>query len=118
LKGGYMHIDAVAMAAYVCNDLPWDLAYEHTLEFAHHSGPSMLEPVTQVAYADKDVPISYFLCEDDFVVQPDKQKRYIKVLEDAGKEVSVVSLKSGHCPMWSMPKELVDKLVGEVGKSG
>jgi hypothetical protein len=51
-------------------------------------------------------------------VQPVKQKRYIKVIEDAGKEVSVVNLKSGHCPMWSMPKELVEKLVGEVGKSG
>ncbi|KAF2030062.1 alpha/beta-hydrolase [Setomelanomma holmii] len=114
--GGYMHIDPVGMAFVACNDLPWDLAYENVLNFSHHSGPSFLEKVTQVAY--KDVPVSYILCEDDLIVNPEAQKGFIKVIEEeSGRKVDVVGLKAGHCPNWSMPEKLGDVIVAEAEKA-
>jgi hypothetical protein len=110
-----MHIDPVAMAAAVCNDLPWDLAYENTLNFKHHSTASFLEKVSQAAYST--VPSSYVLCEEDLVVSPEKQGGFVKVLEEAGREVRVVRLKSGHCPNWSMSERLAE-VVGELAMEG
>lgn len=112
-----MHIDAVSMAAYVCNDLPWELAYENTLDFAHHSGASFPEPVTQVAYASGEIPVSYIVCEKDLIVQVSVQRGFVKTIEEvSGRAVSVVSLESGHCPNWSMPERLGDVIIGEAEK--
>jgi hypothetical protein len=108
-----MHIDAVAMAGAVCNDLPWDIAYENALNFKHHSSASFVEKVTQAAYTT--VPVSYVLCENDLVVSPEKQRGFVKVLEEAGREVKVVSLQAGHCPNWSMYEKLGDVL-GELAE--
>jgi hypothetical protein len=106
-----MHVDAVGMASAACNDLPWEQGYENVLNFSHHSAESFLGRVTQVAY--KDVPVSYLLCEDDLIVSPEKQRGFIRVLEEGGKKVDVVSLKAGHCPNWSMPEELGDVIAAE-----
>jgi len=89
-----MHTEPLSSASYVCNELPWDLAYSNALNFAHHSGPSFLESVSQVAYAS-GVPVSYIVCEKDLVVRPEVQRGFVKVLEEAGRGVSVVSLESG-----------------------
>lgn len=113
--GGYMHLDAVATAAAACNDLPWDEAYENTLNFAHHSAASFMEKVTQLAYTE--VPVSYLLCQRDLIVSPELQRGYIKVLEEGGQKVSVVELDSGHCPNWSIPEKLAEVIVGEAGKA-
>jgi predicted esterase len=67
-----------------------------------------------VAYATGDVPVSYLMCEKDMIVAPEKQRAAIKVLEEAGRKVSVVGLEAGHCPMWSMPERLAEVLIGEV----
>ncbi|KAF2831148.1 alpha/beta-hydrolase [Ophiobolus disseminans] len=115
--GGYMHLDAVAFAANTCNDLPWELAYEATLNFAHHSASSFLQPVTQVAYADGKIPVSYVVTEKDLVVPVAAQRGFIKVIEEAsGRNVSVVSLESSHCPNWSIPERLGDVIVAETQK--
>jgi len=110
-----MHTDAVAMGGAMCNDLPWELAYEHGLGVPHHSAVSFQEAVTQVAYSG-DVPVSYLFCEKDLIVSPEKQRAQIKTIEESGKSVSVVSLDAGHCPIWSMPGRLAEVLVGEVEK--
>lgn len=111
---GYLHIDATAFAAVVCNDLPWDLAYENTLHLAHHSGASFLEPVTQAGYLD--IPVSYIFCEKDLVVSTEKQQGFINVVKEAtGKEVHVVKLDAGHCPNWSMPEKLGDVIAELAG---
>ena len=108
-----MHIDTLAMFRAICSDLPLDLAYEHGLNFRHHSGASFAEAVTQVAYTD--VPVSYIFCEDDLVVSPEQQRRFIGVIEEAkGGKIPVVSLKAGHCPNFSIPEELGRAIVEEV----
>jgi pimeloyl-ACP methyl ester carboxylesterase len=102
----------VDTAAGVCNDLPWDQAYENALNFAHQSGASFLEGVTQLAY--KDIPASYIFCENDLIVAPELQTKFIKNIADAtGKEVEVVRLSCGHCPNWSIP-EKVAEVVGDL----
>ncbi|KAH7408156.1 Alpha/beta hydrolase fold-1 [Phaeosphaeria sp. MPI-PUGE-AT-0046c] len=114
MDDGYLHIDATTFAAAVCNDLSWDLAYENTLNFAHHSGASFLEPVTQVGYLD--IPVSYIFCEKDLVVNPEKQQGFVDVVQEAtGKDVHVVKLDSGHCPNWSMPEKLGDVIAEMAG---
>jgi hypothetical protein len=109
-----MHIDPIYMAGAVCNDLPWDVAYEHALNFAHHSSASFLDAVDRVAY--KDVPVSYIVCEKDLIIQPEVQRKYVDVLKEEGRKVEVVSVESGHCPMWSMVEKLVEVVIGEAGR--
>ncbi|KAH4405957.1 hypothetical protein HBH70_136710 [Parastagonospora nodorum] len=104
---GYLHIDATMMAAAVCNDLSWDVGYEHCLNLAHHSAAAFLEEVTQVAY--KDIPVSYIFCENDLVVTPKQQEGFINVIAEAtGKGVDVVNLPYGHCPNWSAPEKVAE----------
>jgi hypothetical protein len=102
-----MHIDATTMAGALGDDLSWDVAYEHSLNFAHHAGASFMEGVQKTAYTE--LPVSYIFCEKDLIVSPEKQRAFIKVLEEAqGKEIHVVSLDTGHCPNWTMPEKLGD----------
>jgi pimeloyl-ACP methyl ester carboxylesterase len=104
---GYLHIDATMMAGAVCNDLSWDVGYEHCLNLAHHSAAAFLEEVTQVAY--KNIPVSYIFCENDLVVTPQQQEGFINVIaEVTGKEVDVVKLPYGHCPNWSAPEKVAE----------
>lgn len=113
---GYMQTDPVSMAANVCNDLPWDQAYENALNLAHQSSSSFLAPVSKVAY-NTGFPISYIMCEKDLVITPEQQRGFVRVAEEeSGRKVDVVSLESGHCPNWSMPGELAEVIVGEVGR--
>lgn len=96
----------------ICSDLPLDLAYEHALNFQHHSAASFKEAVTTVGY--KDIPTSYIFCEDDLVVSPEMQSKFIGVIEAAkGKAIEVVRLKAGHTPNFSMPEELARVVVQE-----
>jgi pimeloyl-ACP methyl ester carboxylesterase len=108
---GYMHLDAVALAGAVCNDMQWEDAYPLVLQLAHHSEAAFKEEVTQLAY--KEVPVAYVVCERDLIVSPERQRLFIEVLEEAkGKgEVEVHSLDAGHCPNWSCPEKVVDVLV-------
>jgi pimeloyl-ACP methyl ester carboxylesterase len=102
------------MASACGNDMPYDLAYEKAIGLQHHSSASFVESVTQTVYTE--VPVSYILCEDDLVVSPEIQTRFIKVLETArGGEVHVVRLKSGHCPNWSRPQELAG-VIGDLAE--
>jgi pimeloyl-ACP methyl ester carboxylesterase len=111
-----MHIDTVAMFRAICSDLPLDLAYENGLHFQHHSGASFAEKVTQVAYTD--VPVSYIFCEDDLVVSPEMQRKFIGVIEEAkGGKIPVVSLKAGHCPNFSIPEALARAIVEEAERA-
>ena len=110
-----MHIDAAVSSAYICNDLPWDQAYEHVLTMPHHSAVSFSDPVTQVAYGE--VPVSYIVCENDMIVAPDVQRKFVKVLEEANKHVHAVSFDCGHCPNFSKPEEVVEVLAAEVERN-
>lgn len=111
-----MHIDPIDMAPAVCNDLPFDLAYENARNLQHHSAASFVEKITEAAY--ETIPASYILCEDDLVITPEQQRGFIEVIEEvSGNKVSVVSLKSGHCPNFSMPEKLAEVIIGEAERA-
>jgi pimeloyl-ACP methyl ester carboxylesterase len=109
-----MHIDPAVMAPFLCNDLPYDQAYEKALQVPHHSAISFQNEVTQAAY--KDIPVTYILCERDMVITPDTQQRFIDVVEEvSGKKVDVRKIDAGHCPNWSRPDELLELIVAAAG---
>ncbi|KAF2626922.1 alpha/beta-hydrolase [Macroventuria anomochaeta] len=111
LQGGYMHMDPVIMAPFVCNDLPYSQAYENALQLPHHSAVSFQSEVTQTSY--KDIPVTYIYCERDIVIAPEIQQRFIDTIEEvSGSKVDVRRIDAGHCPNWSKPDELVKLLVG------
>lgn len=105
-----MHMDAVVMAPFVCNDLPYAQAYENTLQLPHHSAASFQSEVTQTSY--KDIPLTYIFCEKDMVISPEIQQRFIDTIEEvSGNKVDVKKIDAGHVPMWSKPDELLKLLV-------
>jgi pimeloyl-ACP methyl ester carboxylesterase len=111
-----MHGDAITVASGISNDLPsWEEAYECALQLPHHSAVSFEGIVTKAAY--ESLPVSYILCEKDYILSPETQRRFIGVLEEVqGKKIDVVSLDSGHCPNWSQPDKLVEILIKEAQK--
>lgn len=109
---GYMHVDALGMASAVVNDLPWEKAYPLALLMPHHSRVSFDGVVTKVVYGESGAPpVTYVRCEKDLIISPEKQGEMIERLKGAGVEVRVESLECGHCPIWSMPGELVEVIV-------
>ncbi|CAO2657028.1 Nn.00g058310.m01.CDS01 [Neocucurbitaria sp. VM-36] len=113
--GGYMHISALAMTGAIADDLPWEQAYPLALQLSHHSAISFRGAVTQVAY--ESIPVSYVVCEKDFIIPPETQRRFIKMAEEgSGRKVDVKSLDCGHCPNWTMPEKLVEVVVGIAGE--
>jgi pimeloyl-ACP methyl ester carboxylesterase len=105
-------MDALAFAGAVVNDLPWEEAYPLTLQMPHHSRVSFDGKVSKVAYTK--VPVTYIVTEKDLIISPEKQRAFIKTVEEAGGKVRVESLQSGHCPNWSVPEELVEVIVRNV----
>ncbi|RWA14622.1 hypothetical protein EKO27_g489 [Xylaria grammica] len=76
-------------------------------QFAMHSGVSFTNPLTYPGY--KDVPVSYFLCEDDLVVFPEIQREEIEMIEaETGRKVDVTSVKAGHCPHTGVLEKVAD----------
>lgn len=102
-----MHMDPVAFAPFLCNDLPYAQAYEHALNFPHHSAVSFKTEVTAVSY--RHIPSTYIFCERDLVISPEAQQRFIDTIEEvSGRKVDVRRLDAGHCPNFSKERELVE----------
>lgn len=105
-----MHMDPVAMAPFVANDLPYAQAYEKALQLPHHSAASFQSEVTKCGY--KDIPLTYIFCERDMVISPEIQQRFIDTIEEiSGNKVDVKKIDAGHIPMWSKPDETVRLLL-------
>lgn len=109
-----MHSDAVVLAPFVCNDLPYAEAYEHALKLPHHSAISFRSAATQASF--KDIPSTYIFCERDLIIAPEMQERFIETMREEGGQVEVKRLDSGHCPNWSRPEEL-SKLLLEIASA-
>ena len=79
-----------------------------------HSTVSFSGELTHAGY--KDIPVSYLMCEADIVVAPKLQQSMIDMMiGEAGVEVDVHTIQSGHCPNVSMPKtvgQIIAKIAG------
>ncbi|KAI0411313.1 Alpha/beta hydrolase fold-1 [Xylaria grammica] len=107
-ENGWLYVGDPERGAKTCfSDLPREEGLRRHAQFAMHSGVSFTNPLTYPGY--KDVPVSYFLCEDDLVVSPEIQRGEIEMIEaETGRKVDVTSVKAGHCPHTSVPEKVVD----------
>jgi len=106
--------DFEAAAGDVFSDLPRAEGIKLVSQFPGHSTASFAGKLTYAAY--KDVPVTYIICEEDKVISPKAQRKMVQMLERDGKDVTVVSLKSGHAPNSSQPEKVVEvvrKAAGE-----
>ncbi|KAF2824284.1 alpha/beta-hydrolase [Ophiobolus disseminans] len=76
-----------------------------------HSSVSFGDSLTYPGY--KDVPVSWFFCEDDACITPEVQQTAINDIEEAwkstdkaGQKVDVTSVKCDHIPIYSAREEL------------
>lgn len=91
-------------------DLEFDKAVELVKVMPRHSALSFAGQLTYPAY--KHIPASYIVCENDFIITLDKQRKFIeRIKAESGKEVDVHTLNTGHCPNVTAPEELVKVII-------
>ncbi|KEF56797.1 uncharacterized protein A1O9_06987 [Exophiala aquamarina CBS 119918] len=116
-QNGFMRIvgvEAVAQAAL--SDVQFDRAVDIVREMPRHSALSFAGELTYPGY--KHIPSSYICCENDCLVSPEIQRKYIdRIREATGKEVDVHNLDTGHAPNISATEKLAQLLVDVVGAS-
>ncbi|KAH7123758.1 Alpha/beta hydrolase fold-1 [Dendryphion nanum] len=64
----------------------------------------------------QNIPTSYLLCENDMAIPAELQERMALSVKEAGAEIEVTRLESGHSPFLSKPDETVEwlrKVAGE-----
>ena len=84
--------------------------------FPKHSGVSYATPLTYEGYSQ--VPVSWLFCEKDQVIPPKAQEAAIELIEKtSGNKVDVTRINAGHCPSILAGQEVVDWIVGLVGKN-
>ncbi|KAH7412130.1 hypothetical protein DE146DRAFT_642303 [Phaeosphaeria sp. MPI-PUGE-AT-0046c] len=66
----------------------------------------------------KEIPTSYLLCEDDAAIPSAAQEGMTVAAREAGGEVEVTRLKSGHSPFLSKVEETAEWVEGVVRKAG
>ena len=80
-----------------------------------HSNLSFTSKATHSGW--KNAPVSWILCEQDFIIAPDVQKGYIKrIEEESGRKVDLYTLATGHAPNATAPEQLAEVLAKIVGK--
>ncbi len=65
--------------------------------FAKHSAASFSSLLTYAGY--KDIPTSWFFCEDDQCISPKLQMASIGAIEATGQQVECTRIKCGHCKL-------------------
>lgn len=96
-----------------------DLEFEKALAIAQnmpqHSALSYAGELTYAGY--RYIPASFIVCENDLIVPPDTQRKYIETIKDAtGKEVDVHSINSGH-GLTPSSTDKVANIVVEIAKT-
>ena len=70
-------------------------------------------PTSYVGWRDYGIPCSYIKCLQDVGVTGEICDMYITRMKEAGVDVSVESLDTGHSPFWSAP-EVLSKLLQKI----
>ena len=75
-----------------------------------HSNLSFKSKITHSGW--KDVPVSWILPKNDFIIPPDVQRKYVDTIErESGRKVDLHTLEAGHCPSWTVPEKVAELLV-------
>lgn len=85
--------------------------------------PSFASTLTYNGY--KDVPVSWFFCEEDLCIAPQVQQTAIDVIEESwkgtareGKKVDVTRVKCDHVPNYSARDKLEEWVESVIIKGG
>lgn len=107
-------VETVAQAAF--SDVQFDKAVGIVKEMPIHSALSFAGELTYPGY--KHIPSSYIFCENDSLVPPDSQRKFIERINEAtGKDVDVHNLSTGHAPNISATEKFAQLLVDVAGAS-
>lgn len=97
------------------SDLPASEALECVKLMPDHSTVSFAGKATHPGY--ENIPISYLKCTEDLCVVPELQQSMIDMMtKEAGINVDVLEIPTGHCPNASVPKtvgQVIRKVAGE-----
>ncbi len=81
-----------------------------------HAMASFREKMTSTSHYD--VPVTYVKCTEDKVVMPEHQQKMIEDFKRVScREVNVVEIKSGHCPMVSCVEETAEAIMNDAGRA-
>jgi pimeloyl-ACP methyl ester carboxylesterase len=102
------NLDTIAKFSFP--DMDFDRALAVAQSMPNHSAISFRGKVTYPGY--RFSPVSWIFCENDFIIPPETQQKYIdRIQEETGKQVDVHPLATGHCPNSSAPEKLADLIV-------
>lgn len=102
-------VELVAKAAL--SDVEFNRALDIVKTMPKHSSLTFAGELTYPGY--KHIPTSYIFCENDYLIMPDVQRKYIERIKAAtGKEVDVHTLSTGHAPNLSAPDKLAEVVAG------
>jgi hypothetical protein len=115
---GWMHQPNLAETArIVFSNLDPETGTQWASKFRPHSAISFANPLTYAGY--KDVPTSWLLCEKDLCIKPEFQRKAIERIERAsGRKVDVTKEPYDHFPSVEKPEDVLEWIVGVVGKGG
>ena len=110
--GWLSHTDSAASAAACFSSLPLEEGLREVEKgFGVHSSGAFAEALKYPGY--KDVPVSWFFCEEDKCVTPEVQETAIRDIEESwrgtereGTKVDVTRVRCDHVPTVSAQKEL------------
>jgi hypothetical protein len=118
--------DSAATAEIVYNDLSPEAGAVEAAKFGKHSSVSFGGALIHAGY--KDLPVSWFFCENDLCILPEVQQTAIDVIEESwagtereGKKVDVTRVNCDHCPFVDEGKrailvEWVEEVFAKGGK--
>lgn len=112
-----MHVDPRDSARIVFSSLPLDEGEAWMRRFPLQSSAVFGDELTYAGY--KDVPVSYFLAEDDLCIPASTQRSEIEMIEkESGRKVDVTSAKVDHVPNETATEEVINWLLKVLNSAG
>ena len=96
------------------HDLPEDEGTYWVSKLTKQSLKALTEGAEHTYEGWKEVPCWYLAATDDQVLPPAAQKYFVQLAKDAGVDVTMREIDSGHSPMLSKPKETVDFILDAI----
>jgi hypothetical protein len=100
---------------FLYNDLPEHEQKHWATTLKSHGIPASTTPTTDAAW--RRIPTSYLVCEDDLALPLAMQELMIQEAKEAGVEVDVTRIKSGHSPFLSRVDETAEWIRRAAGET-
>jgi hypothetical protein len=75
-------------ASHTFSDLPYSQAMTYLPHFSYHAAGSFQDRVTYEAYTH--ILVMYFMCTEDRLISPERQRMFVEMISAKGGEVEVL----------------------------